>query len=100
MHYRWSLTILLLLTPMLVLPFAVWPPNLILLGIAVICYVPAVRYFVTNSKHFEIAQFVSPSGVVVLDLWEIGPDAERFQDFVSRIEAQIREQPTTSPPGN
>jgi hypothetical protein len=91
-HYHWALALMLILSPILLLPFAVNPPNFILLIIGALMYLPAIWYFVQSQKRKECAFFLNRSGVVSLDLWRNGPDAERFAEFVAAIEKQIRDQ--------
>jgi hypothetical protein len=90
-HYHWSLACLFILSPFVVLPFVVAPPNFVLLSIGVVLYLPALWYFRVARRHKEVAIFLNRSGVVGLDLWCSGPDAARFSDFVTAIQRQIGE---------
>lgn len=91
-HYHWALAVLCILGPFILLPFAVSPPNYILLIFGLVLYVPASWYFACALERKEVALFLNDSGVVVLDLWRNGPDAARFPEFVAAIEKQISEQ--------
>lgn len=90
--YHWAVAALLILTPFLWLPFIVSPPNLVVLALGIMFYVPAIWFFLHARKRKEVAQFLNRSGVLGLDLWRNGPDASRFPDFVAAISKQISEQ--------
>lgn len=91
-HFHWALAVLLILTPFLFLPFVVSPPNYTLLCIGGALYLPAVWYSVRSSRRREMALFLNRSGIVALDFWRCGPDADRFPEFVRNVELQIRKQ--------
>ena len=49
-------------------------------------------YTVPGRSRKEMAIFMNRSGVVGLDCWCNGPDAERFPELVGAIERKTREQ--------
>ena len=91
-HFHWASATLFILIPFILVPFVVSPPNMVLLTIGLMTYVPAIWYFIQSLQRKEVAIFMNRSGVVGLDFWCNGPDVERFPEFVDAIERQIREQ--------
>ena len=68
----------------------VWPKTPSAVGSLFLVFLAAVYYFFRSRNEIEYAQFKSREGSAILfDVGRVGPDSQRFDDFVMAVEEQI-----------
>ena len=90
LHLRWSSMTVSVLGLLLIGASQVWPKTPSAVGSLFLVFLAAVYYFFRSRNEIEYAQFKSREGSAVLfDVGRVGPDSQRFDDFVTAIEEQI-----------